>query len=213
MRFVLVSDTHGLHEQMPPIPDGDVLLHAGDLTSRGTLQQIASALDWFAGLPHRHKVLIAGNHDFAFEAEPRVAESLVPPGVSYLRDAGITLDGVRVWGSPWQPVFFNWAFNLPRGASLARVWAQIPADTQVLITHGPPHGMHDVTVGFQPEHVGCRDLRERIAALHDLRLHVFGHIHEGYGASSQDGCHFVNASTTTVAYQPINAPVVLDLAL
>ncbi len=212
MRFVLLSDTHGLHDRMPPVPDGDVVLHAGDLTSEGTLPQIASALQWFADLPHRHKVLIAGNHDFAFESEASIAQSLVPSSVSYLQDSGVTLDGVRVWGSPWQPEFFDWAFNLPRGAALARVWAQIPDDTQVLVTHGPPWGLHDYTVGPHSTHEGCRDLRQRVAALRDLRLHAFGHIHEGYGMSEQDGCQFVNASITTVHYHPINPPVVLDLA-
>ncbi len=212
MRFVLLSDTHGLHERMPAVPDGDVVLHAGDLTSNGTITQVASALTWFADLPHKHKVLIAGNHDFAFESQPSVAQALIPSGVTYLQDAGVTLDGVRVWGSPWQPVFFNWAFNLPRGNALARVWAQIPDDTQVLVTHGPPYGMHDYTVGSHPMHAGCRDLRERVAKLRDLRLHVFGHIHEGYGMSEQGGCQFVNASNTTVNYDPVNPPVVLDLA-
>lgn len=215
MRLVLVSDTHGLHRRMPPVPDGDVLVHAGDLTSYGTLAGVRDAVAWLAALPHRHKVCVAGNHDWAFERHPVEAEALVPPGVTYLRDRGATLGGVRFWGSPWQPEFNAWAFNLPRGAALARVWARIPDDVQVLVTHGPPFGVLDRVdqgSGFRgTRHVGCEDLARRVAALPDLRVHVFGHVHEGYGMLELGGRRFVNASTTTVRYEPVNAPVVVDL--
>jgi len=211
MRLVVVSDTHGLHDRMPPIPDGDVLVHAGDLTVTGTLAQAREALQWLADLPHRHKILIAGNHDVLFERDADAAEALVPPNVIYLRDRGVVLDGIRCWGSPWQPEFFQWAFNLPRGEPLARVWAKIPDDTQVLVTHGPPNGTLDRVLVGRGGHEGCADLRRRIAELRDLRLHAFGHIHEGYGSTTIDGCQFVNASINTVGYEPVNPPVVADV--
>lgn len=211
MRIVIMSDTHGLHDRIPPVPDGDVLVHAGDLTTIGTLEQVDAALRWLARLPHRHKVIIAGNHDFAFEQQAAAAEAIIPPGINYLRNSGVTIDGIRFWGSPYQPEFFDWAFNLPRGERLARVWANIPQDVQVLVTHGPPFGILD-QVNWQPaRHEGCEDLRRRVAVLPDLRLHAFGHIHENYGTVEIDGCTYVNASICTLAHQPANAPIVVDL--
>lgn len=209
MRLILLSDTHNLHLRMPPVPDGDVLIHAGDLTGMGTLPEIAKFFEWFGGLPHRHKVVIAGNHDFAFERDPARAEALVPEDVVYLRDAGIEIAGLRIWGSPWQPWFGDWAFNLERGPEIATRWALIPDDVQVLVTHGPPHGVLDETLGG--ERAGCEDLGLRIRELPDLRLHVFGHIHEGYGRVDGDGLIYVNASICDVAYVPRNAPVVVEM--
>ena len=209
MRLVFISDTHGLHDRMPPIPGGDVLVHAGDLTTVSTVANTEDALRWLASLPHRHKVLIAGNHDFLFERRPDVAHDLLPPGVSYLRDSATVIDGVRFWGSPWQPTFHHWAFNLDRGPQLAQVWSLIPADTQVLVTHGPPQGILDVVTGG--EHVGCADLRRRIAELPQLRVHAYGHIHEAYGTTIVDDCQFVNTSICTVNYVPANRAIVVDL--
>ncbi len=211
MRLVLLSDTHNLHLEMAPVPDGDLVIHAGDLTGMGTLPEIAAFFDWFGGLPHRHKVVIAGNHDFGFERRAPEAEALVPDGVIYLRDSGVEIEGLRLYGSPWQPWFMDWAFNLERGPDIAARWALIPEDVQVLITHGPPHGVLDETSNRPPERAGCEDLAARLGELPDLRLHVFGHIHEGYGRLVQDGRTSVNASICDAAYVPRNLPVVVDL--
>ena len=127
---------------------------------------------------------------------------------AYLSDSGRTIDGVRVWGSPWQPWFYDWAFNLPRGAALAAKWALIPDGTDVLVTHGPPLGVLDTTLRGEP--VGCAALRGRVAQLRP-RLHLFGHIHEAYGVVDHDGTLFVNASNCTLAYEPDNAAIVVDL--
>ena len=165
VRLVILSDTHGLHEAIGKVPDGDVVIHAGDMTGRGTLEELPEFLDWFQALPHPSKLLIAGNHDWAFERQSARAEALVPPGVTYLRDSGLSVGGVKFWGSPWQPWFYDWAFNLHRGAEIAAKWALIPDDVHVLITHGPPHGVLDVVDRPAGKHVGCEALRERIAAL------------------------------------------------
>lgn len=215
MRLVLLSDTHGLHDTLPPLPGGDVLVHAGDVTRRGSLAEVRSFFDWFAQRPHRHKVVVAGNHDFAFQDRAAEAEALVPAGVTYLRDSGTVIEGVRFWGSPWQPWFHDWAFNLPRGEALARVWAEVPDDVHVLVTHGPPDGILDRVVAPPGQHVGCEMLRERLAALRALRLHVFGHIHEDYGIVEEgEGTGrrtFVNACICDVRYRPVNRPVAMDL--
>ena len=211
MRLVILSDTHGLHHAIGNVPDGDVVIHAGDVTRRGTLGDISAFLEWFQVLPHRSKIFVAGNHDWAFEREPALAEALVPRGITYLRDSGLSIRRVKFWGAPWQPWFNNWAFNLQRGAEIAAKWALIPDDVQVLITHGHPHGILDVVDDPPAKHVGCEAMRERIAALPKLRLHAFGHVHEGYGAFAEDGRRYVNASICTLQYAPVNAPVVVDI--
>jgi len=211
MRLVLISDTHNFHDRITPLPDGDLLIHAGDLTERGTFPELAECFDWFGQQPHRYKVLIAGNHDFGLERQPEACERLIPPGVSYLRDSGVEAGGLRIWGAPWQPTTAEWAFHLRRGPEIARRWALIPLDTQVLVTHGPPQGVLDLVRGPAREHAGCEALLARLAELPALRLHVFGHIHESHGRVETNGLTSVNASICDADYVPRNPPVVVDL--
>src|SRR5262245_36227780 len=112
MRLVLLSDTHGRARGVA-VPDADVLVHAGYLTGMGSLEEIAAEAAWLRSLPHRHKVVIAGNHDVEFQGDPPAARSLMT-GLTYLEDSETTVAGLRFWGSPWQPWFFDWAFNLER---------------------------------------------------------------------------------------------------
>ena len=206
IRIVALSDTHGLHGEID-VPDGDVLVHAGDVTARGDLDELPELDAWFAAMPHRVKVMIAGNHDWCFQREPEAARAAMP-SVTYLEDSAFTALGLRFYGSPWQPRFFDWAFNLDRGAPLREKWDRIPAETDVLVTHGPPDGIGDRTeVG---DEVGCMDLRGALARVRP-RLHVFGHIHEGYGMYRFAGIDLVNASICNVRYRAVNAPVVVDL--
>ncbi len=206
MRIVCVSDTHGRGRDAV-VPDGDVLVHAGDLTSMGTLPQIAQEAAWLRSLPHRTKVVIAGNHDFAFEHEPREAVALLRDLV-YLEDSEATIDSVRFYGSPWQPRFFDWAFNLDRGPAIRARWDRIPAGIDVLVTHGPPAGVLDRTAAGMD--VGCADLLDAIARVRP-KVHVFGHIHEAYGLVVKDGTTFVNASTCNRSYKPVQPPIVVDI--
>lgn len=175
------------------MPPGDLLVHAGDLTLGGELAEVADLDDWLAGLPHPHKVVIAGNHDWCFErpAERMTARALLRHAV-YLEDSAVELCGLRIYGSPWQPWFLDWAFNLHRGARIAARWAVIPDDTDLLLTHGPPHGIGDRTCAGL--NVGCEDLLDRVREVRP-RLHVFGHIHEAAGRWEREGTIFVNAST------------------
>jgi predicted phosphohydrolase len=206
LRLVCLSDLHSLNPVFP-IPEGDVLVIAGDVCGYGTLAEI-KAFDAFLGrLPHPHKLLIAGNHDWPFARVPEQAIALLRHA-TYLQDSGIDINGIKFWGSPWQPEFCNWAFNLPRGAPLAKVWAKIPSDTDVLVTHGPPYGVLDQVPGG--EHVGCEELLKALPRVRP-KVHIFGHIHEGYGVLEQDGTIFVNASTCNERYRPVNAPVIINL--
>ncbi len=205
MRLVVISDTHGLHDRLE-IPEGDVLIHAGDLTSHGDLHEVRAFDAFLARLDHRYKLVIAGNHDFCFERRPAAARALLRHAV-YLEDEAALVEGVRFYGSPWQPWFYDWAFNLERGAEIRAKWDLIPGDTEVLITHGPPLGHGDVTA--RGDSAGCADLLERIRQVRP-RFHLFGHIHEGYGTSSDGTTTYVNASTCDLRYRPVNPPVVLD---
>jgi Icc-related predicted phosphoesterase len=210
MRIVCISDTHGIHDRMEhQIPEGDILLHAGDLTLRGNLEDLASVNDFFESLPHPHKIFIPGNHDWCFEREEKEARNLMT-SATCLIDEGIEIDGVKIWGSPWQPEFHAWAFNLPRGRKLKEAWDKIPDDSDIVITHGPPRGILDLCSDGARE--GCDDLRDRIAQIQP-KLHLFGHIHEGYGLEIHDETTHINASICDLGYRPINAPVVFEINL
>lgn len=206
LRVVCISDTHGLHDQVD-IPGGDILIHAGDLTHHGALQDVQSFNDFLGRLPHPHKVVIAGNHDFAFERQPQAARSLLTAG-TYLQDSEAAVAGLRIYGSPWQPWFCDWAFNLQRGPEIRAMWERIPAGIDILVTHGPPAGHGDRTAGGR--HAGCADLLEAIRRV-GPRWHIFGHIHEGYGVTREGPTTCVNASLCDVDYRLANAPVVVEI--
>src|SRR5262249_20747600 len=125
MRIVAVADTHTFHDDLRSVPDGDVFVHAGDLCPGGRLDELAGAVAWLRPLPHRHKLIVAGNHDWCFVRQPDEARQILGDDVLYLQDTGVSIDGIRFWGSPWQPTFHDWAFNLPRGEALAAKWALI----------------------------------------------------------------------------------------
>ncbi|WP_152206458.1 metallophosphatase domain-containing protein [Marinobacter changyiensis] len=210
MRLVCISDTHSMHLRIPPLPDGDVLIHAGDCLGAGTLDNVEDLNDWLGTLPHRHKIVIAGNHDWVFQEAPERARAALTNAI-YLEDSRAEIEGVKFWGSPWTPTFMDWAFMLERGQPLQERWAEIPEDTDVLITHGPPHGVGDeVPMESWCENVGCMDLLHRISQL-SLRAHIFGHIHEGYGEYKIGKTRLINASTCTARFEPTNPPVVLDI--
>lgn len=211
MKLVCISDTHSMHRDMLEIPDGDVLIHAGDCLGQGTLDNIRDFNDWLGTLPHQHKILIAGNHDRAFQDTPELAREALTNAI-YLEDSGIEIDGLRFWGSPWTPAFMDWSFMLDRGQPLQEKWQLIPDNTDVLITHGPPKGIGDqVFFELEDPNVGCAHLLERLDQLPALKAHIFGHIHEGYGTHLHGRLPLINASICTERYAPANLPIVLEL--
>lgn len=215
MRLVAISDTHGHHDALD-LPAGDVLVHTGDFSRYGDLAEAEAFLTWLTEQPHPHKLLIAGNHDFAAEKQPEAFRALVPDNVTYLQDSAVEVDGRTFYGAPWTPEFCSWAFMLERGEPIRTVWDKIPGTTDVLLTHGPPYGHNDLAKAFKSAHqraVGCLELLHAVQRVRPL-VHIFGHIHESYGASMSDevpGTQFINASTCTLAYAPDNPPVVIDL--
>lgn len=191
MRLVAVADTHNEHGALH-IPDGDVFIHAGDLTNRGTLSELEQVAEWMRSLPHRHKVVIAGNHDFWLQEQRSQAHALFK-GLTYLEDEEVTLEGVRFYGSPWQPWFYDWAFNLKRGPEIDAVWKKIPSGVDVLITHGPPKGYGDLV--HRGERVGCEDLLRHLPRV-GAKVHFFGHIHEDRGEWKHGVTRIVNCTTS-----------------
>lgn len=209
MRLVCMSDTHSQHESVE-VPDGDVFVHSGDYSSAGSQKAAVDFATWLSGLPHQHKVVTPGNHDWFSEKEPAAA-ALIFRKSTYLVDEAREVGGFKFYGAPWSPRFFDWAFNADRGAVIRSKWARIPDDTQVLVVHGPPAGILDRT--RSGETVGCADLLNTIEnRLSKLRLVVFGHIHEAHGTLKRDGVLYVNASTCDLKYRPVQPPVVVDLS-
>jgi predicted phosphohydrolase len=205
-RIVCISDTHGYFERTV-VPEGDILIHSGDFGRQGTLSELPAFHAWMAGLPHKHKIFVAGNHDWCFEQEPKAAQALMKK-VTYLQDSAVEVLGLKIYGSPWQPRFFDWAFNADRGADLARIWAKVPERTDIVVTHGPPFGILDRT--SQGLTVGCEDLLARITQVKP-RLHCFGHIHEGYGQREFADTIYINSSICDLRYVPCNQAIVVDL--
>lgn len=157
MKIVAISDTHQKHKDLK-IPDGDILIVAGDI-SEGVYGISAEMFNiWLGKLPHKHKIVIAGNHDFYLQDFPDRIEKTLSNAI-YLNESGVTINGVRIWGTPWSKWFYDWAFNIPRGTD-AEYWKKVPDDTDILVTHGPPYGILDMIKSCN-KHAGCQGIIKR----------------------------------------------------
>lgn len=207
MKLVIISDVHNRMNKMP-LPDGDVLVVCGDLTSMGHVSEVLAFKKAVLKTSFPDIVVIAGNHDLTFDRDPdSVKPLLVHPRIHYLEDSGVEIGGLKFWGSPYTPTFGRWAF-MKSDAKLKDHWDLIPDNTDVLITHGPPYGILDET--SRGDSAGSVTLLEAVKRVRP-RLHCFGHIHEAYGTTTKDGTTFVNAATCTLQYIPSNEPVVMEL--
>lgn len=209
LRVVCLGDTHARHRELT-VPGGDLMIHAGDLTERGTLAEFEDAFDWLGALPHRHKIVIAGNHDFALERTPALVRPLVPPTVTYLEGDTTEVDGLLVWGGPWIARAGRWAFEADAVERHAH-WASIPDEADILVTHIPAARVLDGS-GHGGQW-GCELLAERLRALRRLRLHVHGHVHEARGTwTADDGRLVVNACCHgRTPREPLQPPIVVEL--
>jgi predicted phosphodiesterase len=223
MKVTLISDTHTKHNQLNgDLPGGDLLIHAGDFMNSGYYKTEAiEFFNWFEAIDNYDtKIFIAGNHDRIMENEPEWVKGYLTgyKTIDYLQDEQVTLyfdgpngdhpeDNVRIYGSPWQPEFYNWAFNLPRnGEELKAKWDAIPTNTDILVTHGPAQTYLD-TAGppYNTPLLGCELLKERIELIRP-KIHVCGHIHGGYGYYYNGHTHFFNASVLNERYSYANLP-------
>ncbi|XP_071156969.1 metallophosphoesterase MPPED2-like [Mytilus edulis] len=238
IRFVCISDTHTQIEKLTNfIPSGDVLLHAGNFTNTGQPEEIKQFNDFIGTLPHKCKIVIAGNQDLTFDDsmwndEERMEQSFnltmqtvkhvleeenvftikgLLSNCIYLEDSLVNVCGLHIYGSPWIPEYCNSAFNLKRGGELLQKWNNIPDKTDIIVSHGPPLGYGDLTIS--KTHVGCLELLNTVQRRVKPKYHVFGHVREGYGIISDGFTTFVNSSTCTFSYTPSNAPVVFDLSI
>lgn len=215
MNLTFLSDTHNKHNLIPTdyLLGGDVIIHSGDVSSRGTEDEIDVFLNWYSKLPYTHKILIAGNHDFFFENASKYivdAKMAKYPEITYLNDSGVEIEGIKIFGSPVQPYFHGWAFNRI-GEAINEHWDKIPLDTNILITHGGPLGIGYNNVTLEGQDVGCPYLAIKITELSDLKIFCQGHIHEGYGSYQIDnGPLFLNASVLNRRYEMQNRPITLE---
>lgn len=205
----ILSDTHNRHEKFT-CEGGDILIHSGDFTGRGTDVEIVSFMKWFAKQNYTHKIVIPGNHDFGLETDLAYWQAeFTKYGIILLNDSGVEVESIKIWGSAVSPWFHNWAFNRHRTEKEATEkypwikphWDLIPEDTEILITHGPPNGVLDLVARDGGLNVGCEELAKRIAEI-QVKLHIFGHIHEGRGFEYGEKTTYVNGSCLDEYYIP-----------
>jgi len=220
MKIVHISDTHGLHCYVKPIPC-DLIIHTGDFSDIGEEEEVLDFFDWFNCYPAKYKVVIAGNHDRCFDRT--LFDNIIPEFVIdqvvnfvelsqgcnfYLENGGCEIEGIKIWGSPVTPTFGKgWAFNVDRGLPIGNIWSAIPPDTDILLTHGPAYDMLDeLEYG---EKVGCKDLANFINN-NRIKYHLTGHIHSGYGLMYSDHTLISNAAICNEQYEPVNKPIIIQ---
>ena len=205
MKIVCLSDTHEHHRDLD-VPDGDLLLHAGDITF---FSQRASVLPvfnrWLGALPHRHKIVIPGNHDSLLEIQSNRSQIT---NAHLLINSGLEIDGFKIWGSPVTP-YGNVAFGIPTAMGRTAHWSTMPENLDILITHGPPHGVLDGAPG-ESRHEGDPELRAAVINKRP-RIHVFGHVHTAHGTKPTKNTLFVNAALLGEYGDLDKLPVVLDM--
>lgn len=216
-RLTFISDTHTKHEKLNGfLSGGDILICAGDISSRGYTNELESFFKWYDKIDnYDHKIFIAGNHDFGFQDNHDKIKGLLTgyKTIDYLQDEYMGVqDGdepeLKIWGSPWQPEFHNWAFNLPRGEKIKEKWDLIPNDVDILVTHGPAFGKLDY-VPYDGINVGCEELLKKIQEIKP-KIHCSGHIHEGYGYVFDGDTHFINAAVLNGRYEFRNKPITVN---
>ena len=239
MRITHISDTHNKHNQLNGLlPGGDLLIHSGDISSLGRKSEVERFVKWFNDIDnYTNKVFIAGNHDMTFDREQLLRDKLahfegkteydtecakgkpdwlkellgihLRPNVSYLENSDVTIDGIKIWGSPVTPSFgYGWGFNKDRGYDINEVWNTIPMDTNIVITHGPIYGYCDRT-DRGGLNVGCEQLYHRLNEVKH-QLHFSGHIHEAYGYRNTDWGYAFNGCNCDLSYLINNKPMTFD---
>lgn len=218
MKITLISDTHNKHNEITQdLPGGDLLIHAGDISIMGREHEITKFCKWFDDIDnYDHKIFIAGNHDWGFQNNVDRVTKIINSykSIDYLQDNWLQvgknmLNLVKIYGSPWQPEFFNWAFNLPKnGVELESKWENIPMDTDILITHSPAFGYNDKII-WDYENLGCELLVNKINKIKP-KIHICGHIHSGRGYKFDGHTHYFNASVLGENYQYSYKPWNID---
>lgn len=204
MRLICLADTHNMHREIP-VPEGDVLIHAGDCTDAGTRNETEKFLEWFSSQPHKHKILVPGNHDFYFEKPENLKK--IPENIALLNDSALEINKVKFWGSPVTPGLHNWAFSRARGKEIRQHWDLIPLETDILITHTPAFGILDeISSGIK---LGCEELAELLPIVQP-KYHLFGHIHNAAGSTKRSETKFFNLSILDDRMRIMHSPITID---
>lgn len=201
MRIVALSDTHNKHRDLEPIELGDVLVHTGDFTNYGKYDEVKDFMDWFSSQPHEHKVVTFGNHELGICPLQKYRGYLDTMelinsyrNVNVLFDSSVNIDGVKFYGTPWCDgewhVMYRWGFYVNNTHRLKELFGNIPDDTDILLSHVPPHGILDM---YNDKHLGCPELLERVLQVKPV-YHIFGHIHEAAGTYVSEHTHFINSA-------------------
>jgi predicted phosphodiesterase len=225
MKITILSDTHTKHRYCEnDLPGGDLLIHAGDFMNSGYNPiEAMEFFRWFDEIDnYDFKVFIAGNHDRWMQDKSEESRGILTgyKTIEYLQDDWMivgdsdphdpNVNTAKIYGSPWQPEFYNWAFNLPRnGEELKSKWDMIPEGTDILITHGPAWGFLDDVEGNRNVHLGCELLAERIKQIKP-KIHICGHIHSGHGHYYDGHTHYFNASVLDERYSYSHLPWNID---
>jgi Icc-related predicted phosphoesterase len=201
MRIVHISDTHNAHHSLHDLPAADIIIHSGDFSMAGTGKEVVDFVEWFGGLDYQYKIFVAGNHDDCLSGKkPETIQRFLPAGCHYLCYSGIEIEGVKFYGVP-----FFWKDDV--NGRIPQIMAQIPANTDILITHRPPYGILDRTNNWA---FGCPDLLQAVLKI-SPRYHLFGHIHGAFGVDKFLETTFVNASLANEKYELVNSPFVFDV--
>ena len=206
-----ISDLHGHY---PKLDGGDLLIVAGDLTTKSTSFEYGEFSAWLHAQEYEKKIYIAGNHDTYLEKWHAIINKVCPNAI-YLCDSGTEFDGLKIWGSPWTKTFSGMnpkckAFTVDTEEELTEKWAMIPDDTDILVTHGPPADILDELIE-EGKHGGSEALLNVVKRIQvpgiKHKFHIFGHIHEGYGSKVSFPMTFINCSHVNERYEPVNKPI------
>lgn len=215
VNITLISDTHGKHYELTPDlqEGGDIIILSGDCMSSGTsLVELNDFYNWFSDLPFTHKIMIGGNHDRLLQYD-NIYEPINYKGIIYLKDKLVVVEGLKIYGSPWTPRFGSWAFLYERGGEQAvNIWNKIPDNIDILITHGPPKGILDISGHpYNEPDLGCNVLLNRVLEVKP-KIHVFGHIHGSGGQIEEhEGIKFINAAVRNERYEYVHKPIKIQL--
>lgn len=212
MKIITISDTHTYHKRLKLPENADMIICSGDYTNTGTIKEVNSFINWYKDLPYKYKILVNGNHELGWYKNPDLYKNLISNKIIYLEHESIVIDGIKVFGSPYTPEFYYWAWMYNRKDG-SEIWKSIPNDTDILITHGPPYGYGDRVKYFksgEDPNVGCKDLLKRVEEIKPI-LHVYGHTHHERGSISDGDTLFLNSAICDEEYVPNRLSFYLEL--
>lgn len=219
MKIWFISDTHNRHRELT-VPDADLVIHCGDESTHGNAwmnePEARQFLDWYSELDIETKVFVPGNHSTA--VEQRLIRLEEYPEIRFLINEPMQWNGLKLFGSPYTPLYQDWAYMKKR-SRLDEVWQSVPEDVDILITHGPPKGILDLTHDVDSKaliQVGCAALRRHVEERIRPQIHAFGHIHDekgirNYGMFTRGATQFINCSCCNLATKLKNNGFVVEV--